>query len=110
MLPLHTTGFTPVQDVPPLVAVSGPGNDLVGALGAFTRKLTHLSANASVTSFSYAWTVSRQGDSTLTLPANTVTGEPSLQFTPILPGTYTVGLTVTDNLGGANSASASLVV
>jgi len=112
---------TTASDIPPVVTTGGPTTDPTGVPTSFSSGLTDASPAASSYTFTYAWSVMQVGNPAFNsagqsnpeftlVSSSLVTDEPTLQFTPTAPGTYIIGLTVSDNLGGAGTSRAITLV
>jgi Ca2+-binding RTX toxin-like protein len=99
-------GVAGYSNTNPNVSINGPANVVVGAPVSLASTITDATKNKTYT---YAWSVTQPANPAFTLPAATITGEPTLVFVPPTPGTYVASLLVKDNLGGSNTASLTLV-
>jgi hypothetical protein len=70
--------------------------------------LSSVVTDANGQTFTYAWSVTRNG-LPLTTGINTPTDGPSFSFTPANAGTYVVSLTVTDQRGQTVTATAEII-
>ena len=85
---------------PPSAAINAPSTGAEGTL----ISVSGLATDIDDTSFTYAWTVTKNGS-----PYVTGSGTP-FTFTPNDNGTYVVNLVITDAHSGTDSASASIAV
>lgn len=94
-----------VNNVAPTVTINGaPASSVVGVAINLTSTVSDPSPVDSAAVFTYAWTVTRNGNPFASGAAG------SLSFTPNASGTYAVNLTVTDKNGGAGTASKTINV
>ncbi|MCA1683924.1 MAG: PKD domain-containing protein, partial [Actinobacteria bacterium] len=93
-------------NTPPAVSIVGPvAATTAGTPVVLSGKVSDPDAGETYT---FAWGVTDPTDPSFSLPADTVTGEPTFRFTPTRPGNYLVQLTVTDSQGGSGTASNAL--
>jgi hypothetical protein len=90
-----------ITNVPPTVTINGTPTGTVptGQAVSLTSTVTDPGPNDT---FTYAWTVTRNGSTVATGNGST------FNFTPASGGTYQVALTVTDADGGTGSATATV--
>ena len=93
--------FSPYDDTPPQVAISGPATALAGIGVPLSSIIT---GSTTGKTYTYAWSVTQPANPAFTLPAGSVRTQPNLIFTPPTPGTYVAALTVMDNFGATGSA------
>lgn len=84
------------NDTPPVVTITPETAALAGAALAVDSKVVYPNPQDVLR---YQWSVSNVGDASFVLPADTVTDEPTLRFTPPTAGSYQITLDVSDSLG-----------
>ena len=93
-----------VDNVPPAVVLTKPGNTTEGVPLTFSAAATDADSDLS-----YAWTLTKDGQP-YTLPSGTATNGTSITFLPGDQGAYEATVTVTDKDGGQTAKSGTVTV